>query len=195
MPDKGPTPKMRPHFEDIQAHYDLSDDFFGLFRDPSRTYSCAYFEPAVRFVKFIITEIFPGGRIPTATMMQERGEAARFTVPEILSLRPHYIKTLGIWGDALEANRDKAIEIQSEEVYDRYMRYLRGCRGMFADVDLVAYYSSLRPRNRYSRFGVTVPTDRAATALRSANASAGTDCNSVDRFCRRSHRHAAGRRE
>src|ERR1700676_4433263 len=36
---------MRPHFEDVQAHYDLSDDFFGLFQDPSRTYSCAYFEP------------------------------------------------------------------------------------------------------------------------------------------------------
>ena len=36
--------KMRPHFEEIQAHYDLSDDFFGLFQDPSRTYSCAFFE-------------------------------------------------------------------------------------------------------------------------------------------------------
>jgi cyclopropane-fatty-acyl-phospholipid synthase len=35
---------MRPPFEDIQAHYDLSDDFFGLFQDPSRTYSCAFFE-------------------------------------------------------------------------------------------------------------------------------------------------------
>ena len=34
---------MRPHFEDIQAHYDLSDDFFGLFQDPTRKYSCAYF--------------------------------------------------------------------------------------------------------------------------------------------------------
>ena len=33
-----------PHFEEVQAHYDLSDDFFGLFQDPSRTYSCAYFE-------------------------------------------------------------------------------------------------------------------------------------------------------
>ena len=29
--------------EDIQAHYDLSDDFFGLFQDPTRTYSSAYF--------------------------------------------------------------------------------------------------------------------------------------------------------
>ena len=36
--------KMRPHFEEVQAHYDLSDDFFGTFQDPSRTYSCAFFE-------------------------------------------------------------------------------------------------------------------------------------------------------
>ena len=36
--------KLRPQFEEIQAHYDLSDDFFGLFQDPSRTYSCAFFE-------------------------------------------------------------------------------------------------------------------------------------------------------
>ena len=35
---------MRPHFEEIQAHYDLSDDFFGVFQDPSRTYSCAFYE-------------------------------------------------------------------------------------------------------------------------------------------------------
>jgi cyclopropane-fatty-acyl-phospholipid synthase len=36
--------EMRPHFEEIQAHYDLSDEFFGTFQDPSRTYSCAFFE-------------------------------------------------------------------------------------------------------------------------------------------------------
>ncbi|MDY6870150.1 MAG: class I SAM-dependent methyltransferase, partial [Actinomycetota bacterium] len=35
--------KLRPHFEDIQAHYDLSDEFFGIFLDPTRKYSCAYF--------------------------------------------------------------------------------------------------------------------------------------------------------
>ena len=39
------TAEMRPHFEEIQAHYDLSDDFFALFLDPSLTYSCAFFEP------------------------------------------------------------------------------------------------------------------------------------------------------
>src|ERR1700742_50929 len=36
--------KLRPHFEDVQAHYDLSDEFFALFLDPSQTYSCAFFE-------------------------------------------------------------------------------------------------------------------------------------------------------
>jgi cyclopropane-fatty-acyl-phospholipid synthase len=36
--------KLTPHFEDVQAHYDLSDDFYRLFLDPSQTYSCAYFE-------------------------------------------------------------------------------------------------------------------------------------------------------
>src|SRR5690242_14692076 len=36
--------KMKVAYEDVQAHYDLSNEFFGLFQDPTRTYSCAYFE-------------------------------------------------------------------------------------------------------------------------------------------------------
>src|SRR6201985_2091894 len=36
--------QLTPHFENVQAHYDLSDDFFRLFLDPSQTYSCAFFE-------------------------------------------------------------------------------------------------------------------------------------------------------
>src|SRR5271165_2370583 len=36
--------RLKPHFEDVQAHYDLSDDFFRLFLDPTQTYSCAYFK-------------------------------------------------------------------------------------------------------------------------------------------------------
>jgi cyclopropane-fatty-acyl-phospholipid synthase len=41
---KSGSTDMRPNFEEIQAHYDLSDEFFGLFQDSSRTYSCAFFE-------------------------------------------------------------------------------------------------------------------------------------------------------
>ncbi|MGV0479530.1 class I SAM-dependent methyltransferase, partial [Mycobacterium kansasii] len=36
--------QLTPHFDDVQAHYDLSDEFFRLFLDPTQTYSCAYFE-------------------------------------------------------------------------------------------------------------------------------------------------------
>jgi cyclopropane-fatty-acyl-phospholipid synthase len=284
------TTDMRPHFEDIQAHYDLSDDFFGVFQDPTRKYSCAYFTgPDVtlseaqianvdlnlgkldlksgmtlleigcgwgltlqramekydvnvigltlsknqkvycdqllakansdrkfevrlegweqfhapvdrivsieafehfgferyddyfktcfdilpddgrmtiqssvgyhpydlaargkkltfelaRFIKFMITEIFPGGRIPTTQMMVEHGEKAGFVVPETMSLRNHYIKTLGIWADRLEANKEAAIAATDEENYHRYMRYLKGCQYYFIDesidVSLVTY--------------------------------------------------------
>ncbi|MGH3562704.1 MAG: cyclopropane mycolic acid synthase family methyltransferase [Mycobacterium sp.] len=281
--------RMRPHFEDIQAHYDISDDFFGLFLDPSRTYSCAYYdrddmtleeaqiakidlnldkldlkrgmtlldvgcgwgstmkralehydvnvigltlsknqqayclklldqadtdrshqvllcgwegfsEPVdrivsieaiehfgferfddfykrtydimpddgrmtiqsstgvhllelakrgkvssegARFILFMLKEIFPGGRIPSPQKLIEHGEKAGFLVPECISLRSHYIRTLGRWASSLEANKDKAIEVTSEEVYNRYMKYLRGCHKYFSeealDVSLVAY--------------------------------------------------------
>ena len=36
--------ELRPFFEYVRAHYDLSDEFFFLFLDPTRVYSCAYFE-------------------------------------------------------------------------------------------------------------------------------------------------------
>ena len=30
--------------EEVRSHYDLSNDFFRLWQDPTQTYSCAYFE-------------------------------------------------------------------------------------------------------------------------------------------------------
>jgi len=273
--------RLEPHFDDVQAHYDLSDDFFRLFLDPSQTYSCAYFErddmtlheaqlakidlalgklglqpgmtlldvgcgwgstmlraierydvnvigltlsenqkahverlfadldanggpdgqkrskrvllrgweqfhepvdrvvsigafehfgfdryddffamasevlpddgvmllhtitaltlpqmaergipltfDVARFVKFILTEIFPGGRLPSIEKVEEHSDKAGFTLARRQSLQLHYARTLDTWADALEAHRDEAIAIQSEEVYDRYMRYLTGC--------------------------------------------------------------------
>jgi cyclopropane-fatty-acyl-phospholipid synthase len=46
MTDNGPdgAAKLQPAYEDVQAHYDISNEFFGLFQDPTRTYSSAYFE-------------------------------------------------------------------------------------------------------------------------------------------------------
>jgi cyclopropane-fatty-acyl-phospholipid synthase len=84
-----------------------------------------------RFLKFILTEIFPGGRLPSIPMVQERATANGFTVTRVQSLEPHYAKTLDHWSAALQAHKDEAIVLQSEEVYERYMKYLTGCAEMF----------------------------------------------------------------
>lgn len=96
-----------------------------------------------RFIKFIITDIFPGGRIPTLDMLIGHGQEAGFDVTASRSLRNHYIKTLGTWATALEQSKDRAIAITDEETYERYVRYLRGCEFHFIqkaiDVNLVTY--------------------------------------------------------
>lgn len=84
-----------------------------------------------RFVRFIVTEIFPGGRLPTVEMVDGYAAKAGFTLTRRQALRPHYTRTLTEWAAALEAHKDKAIEIQSEEVYDRFVRYLTGCAKAF----------------------------------------------------------------
>jgi cyclopropane-fatty-acyl-phospholipid synthase len=251
------TRHLKPHFEKVQSHYDLSDDFYRLFLDPTQTYSCAYFEPdditleeaqiakidlslgkldlkagmtlldigcgwgatmmraiekydvnvvgltlsknqqayveqkfaesesprtkrfgadryddffkktyqalpagggkmllhsivkpsdeeftgrglkltmrLLRYVKFIMDEIFPGGELPKVAVVEQHATNAGFEVDRVQSLRPHYAKTLDIWAAALETRKDDAIAIQSEEVYERYMKYLTGCANLFRE--------------------------------------------------------------
>jgi cyclopropane-fatty-acyl-phospholipid synthase len=276
---KSDNQNLKPHFDDVQAHYDLSDDFFRLFLDPTQTYSCAYFErddmtleeaqiakidlslgklglepgmtlldvgcgwgatvkraierydvnvvgltlsknqqahvtellaetdtprskrvllegweqfpeqvdrivsigafehfgrdryddffkmayaalPAggvmmlhtivkpsdeefkeralpltmtkLKFFKFIMDEIFPGGDLPQVVDVEERATKVGFEVTRVQPLQQHYARTLEIWAAALEAHKDEAIAVQSEVVYDRYMRYLTGCVELFA---------------------------------------------------------------
>ena len=270
--------KMRPLYEDVQAHYDLSDDFFGLFQDPSRTYSCAFFqredmtleeaqmakidlaldklglqpgmtlldigcgwgsamkraiekhdvnvigltlsrnqctysqelldqidtdrlrrvllhgweefdEPVdrivsieafeafgkpryaaffdmayrilpndgrmvletifthppsywhehgisitmsdLRFMRFVGKEIFPGGQMPSAEDVVEFSSRAGFSTDELQVMNEHYVRTLDTWAANLEARRDDAIAATSNEVYERYRRYLTGCADFF----------------------------------------------------------------
>jgi cyclopropane-fatty-acyl-phospholipid synthase len=54
-----------------------------------------------------------------------------FTLTRRQSLQPHYARTLDLWAEALEAHQDGAIAIQSDEVYERYMKYLTGCAEAF----------------------------------------------------------------
>ncbi|BBZ79531.1 SAM-dependent methyltransferase [Mycolicibacterium anyangense] len=270
--------QLRPAYEDVQAHYDISNDFFGLFQDPSRTYSCAFFErddmtleeaqiakidlaldelylkpgmtlldigcgwgsamkravqrhdvdalgltlsrnqcalgqqilddmdsprsrrillrgweefdqpvdrivsieafeafpkdryaaffemchrilpedgrmvlqtimghplkrwpemgipitmTDLKFMRFIAKEIFPGGAVPCDDDVADFAGRAGFSVESLNYLTPHYVRTLDIWSQKLEAAREEAIAVTSEEVYDRYMRYLIGCSDFF----------------------------------------------------------------
>ena len=87
----------------------------------------------VRFVKFMVTEIFPGGRLPSIDMVREHSAAAGFSLTRRQSLQQHYVRTLDLWADALQAHEAEAIELQSQEVYERYMKYLIGCADLFRD--------------------------------------------------------------
>ena len=80
-----------------------------------------------RFIKFILTEIFPGGRLPMIETIEEHSGKVGFKVTRIQSLQTDFVKTLDLWAEALEARKDEAIAIQSEEVYERYMKFLTGC--------------------------------------------------------------------
>ncbi len=84
-----------------------------------------------KFIRFIVTEIFPGGRLPTIETVAEHSTKVGFKVTRIQSLQPDFARTLDFWAEALEARRDEAIAIQSEEVYERYMKYLTGCARAF----------------------------------------------------------------
>jgi cyclopropane-fatty-acyl-phospholipid synthase len=84
-----------------------------------------------KFVKFILTEIFPGGYLPTIELVGEHAAKPGFELTRTQSLQPHYARTLDTWAAALEAHKDEAIAIQSLEVYDRYMHYLTGCADGF----------------------------------------------------------------
>ncbi|OHU99873.1 cyclopropane mycolic acid synthase family methyltransferase [Mycobacterium talmoniae] len=85
----------------------------------------------VRFIKFIMDEIFPGGQLPRVANVEAHATKAGFTVARVHPLRPHYARTLDMWAAALAARKDEAIAIQSQQVYDRYMKYLTGCADLF----------------------------------------------------------------
>jgi cyclopropane-fatty-acyl-phospholipid synthase len=69
--------------------------------------------------------------LPAQEDILQLAQATGFDVEKVQLLRKHYERTLNIWAANLEANKEKAIAIQSQEVYDRYMHYLTGCEDFF----------------------------------------------------------------
>ncbi|MGY4709371.1 cyclopropane mycolic acid synthase family methyltransferase [Mycolicibacterium sp. CBM1] len=87
----------------------------------------------LKFFKFILDEIFPGGRLPSVAVVEDHATRGGFTVNRVHPLRLHYARTLDHWAAALVANEEEAVALQSREVYDRYMKYLTGCAELFRD--------------------------------------------------------------
>ncbi|MFC0453695.1 cyclopropane mycolic acid synthase family methyltransferase [Rhodococcus jostii] len=88
-------------------------------------------EAYVRFAVFIVREIFRGGQLPEPDWVTAPAERAGFGVDQIQPLQSHYARTLDRWSGALAARHDDAVRIASEEVYQRYMKYLTGCADQF----------------------------------------------------------------
>ncbi|WP_425574746.1 cyclopropane mycolic acid synthase family methyltransferase [Mycolicibacterium pallens] len=85
----------------------------------------------VRFIKFIMDEIYPGGRLPLASMVRKHAVDVGYNVTREQHLQPHYARTLDTWASNLEAKKEEAIAITSEEIYERFDKYLTGCADLF----------------------------------------------------------------
>jgi cyclopropane-fatty-acyl-phospholipid synthase len=90
-------------------------------------------EEMTSFHEFIASEIFPGGQLPAIEIVEFHSSKMGFNLKRRQSLQLHYARTLDHWAAALEAHHSEAVEIQSEGVYQRYMRYLTGCAKAFRD--------------------------------------------------------------
>ncbi len=84
-----------------------------------------------RFAKFVRDEIFPGTRLPSIELIEKHSTKAGFKLTHIQSLQSDFAKTLDMWAEVLESRKEEAIAIQSEEVYERYMKFLTGCSNGF----------------------------------------------------------------
>ncbi len=85
----------------------------------------------VLFAKFIRKEIFPGGELCNPEEIVKHAESVGYKVTRIQSLREHYARTLKIWADELESKKQQAIDIADQTIFDRYMKYMRGCSKYF----------------------------------------------------------------
>ncbi len=87
----------------------------------------------LRFISFILKEIYPGGKLPQVEQVDRYSTEAGFQIERHHFIGKNYVQTLNTWADALEANKEKAIELKGEQEYETFMKYLRGCSDLFRD--------------------------------------------------------------
>ncbi|MDP7704064.1 MULTISPECIES: cyclopropane mycolic acid synthase family methyltransferase [unclassified Mycobacterium] len=87
----------------------------------------------LRFISFILREIYPGGKLPQVEQVDRYSTEAGFKIERHHYIGKNYVPTLNTWADALEANKERAIELKGEQEYETFMKYLRGCSDLFRD--------------------------------------------------------------
>lgn len=85
----------------------------------------------IRFARFIRDEIFPGGQLCAPERITSLATQNGFDVYHVEALGPHYARTLDCWAENLGRQRERAIKLTSQMVYDRYYKYLTGCAEQF----------------------------------------------------------------
>ena len=58
-------------------------------------------------------------------MVTDHAVKAGYNVTREQHLQPHYVKTLDTWAANLEAKKDEAIAITSEQIYERFLQVPR----------------------------------------------------------------------
>ena len=101
----------------------------------------------VAFAKFIGKEIFPGGKLYDPDVIMLAAESAGMNVIKTQQLGADYARTLDIWAENLEANKEEAIALKSPEVYDRFMKYLTGCADHFRSGHVDLFQFTMKPAN------------------------------------------------
>jgi cyclopropane-fatty-acyl-phospholipid synthase len=80
-----------------------------------------------RFAYFLLTELVRGwAELPTPEAVVTQARLNGFELLHVESLRPHYVRTISFWLEALVARRDEAVAATSVETYDKFVRYLEG---------------------------------------------------------------------
>ncbi|OBK25678.1 SAM-dependent methyltransferase [Mycobacterium asiaticum] len=87
----------------------------------------------LRFISFILKEIYPGGKLPQVEQVDRYSTEAGFKIERHHFIGKNYVPTLNTWAEQLEKHKEKAIELKGQEMYDIWQRYLTGCSDLFRD--------------------------------------------------------------
>lgn len=80
---------------------------------------------------WIERRIFPGACPPTLTEVMQIFEPNEITVLDVENIRLHYSRTLQLWAERYENNKEAIVELMDEEFYKAYNLYLHGSTAAF----------------------------------------------------------------